>query len=198
MNCKTFCQQLDSFEGGHGMLELSTDMQAHLTSCNACRAHFQMHQSMLAVLDHDPAPALPSNFTEKILGRLEPVVVPSRTKLYLNWKRVAVYAGYALVIALALWFGYKNVDFDKLRNSSLAQQGLTAVGATEVVLSLGRLFSKILSFIPTAGNVLEKSLGKEVMPQSFKLIAILMFTCVVAKVSVLIESWLRQISRRSS
>ena len=202
MNCKQFRLQLDGVEDAREALQLPFDMQAHLDSCAACQAHFRMHQRMLAAIESDPLPVLPTDFTEKTLGRLEPVAAPARAKIYLTWKRMIVYAGYALVPGLALWFSYKNIHFSKVGNlidSPFAQQirqWLTAVGAMEFVQSLGRLISAIFSFIPTTGNLIEKIFGKEVLPQAFNLIMILILTYIVAKASVFIEGWVRQISRR--
>ncbi|MGH7452816.1 MAG: hypothetical protein ACRENG_15820, partial [bacterium] len=158
---------------------------------------------MLTVLENDPAPALSPDFTAKILVRLEPMTASGQAKIYFNWKRAAVYAGCAFLIATALWLGFKNFDLNTAKQHlakwlDAVQQGLAAVGATEFVQTFQHLLAKIFSFFPTTGDFLEKSFGKETLPQAFNLIMILILTYLVAKASVLIESWVRQASRRSS
>ncbi len=202
MNCKQFRLHIDSREGNEGAWQLSFELQAHLDACSACRAHFHMQQRMLAALENDPAPALPPNFTAKILDRLEPLAArPAKT--YFSWRRVAIYAGYALVIIIALWLGLKNFDLHAAEQSltkwlDAIQQGLAAVGAAEFVQTFLRLLARIFSFLPTAGDFLEKSFGKETLPQAFNLIMLLILTYLVARASVFIESWVRQGNRRSS
>lgn len=202
MNCKQFHLQIDSHESPQGVWQLPFELQTHLEACPACRAHFQTQQRLLAVLDNDPAPALPADFTAKILARLEPMAASGRAKIYFVWKRAAVYAGCAFLIATALWLGFKNFDLNAAEQHlaqwlDAMQQGLAAVGATGFVQTFLRLLAKIFSFLPTTGDFLEKSFGKETLPQAFNLIMILILTYLVARASVLIESWVRQASRRS-
>ncbi|MCI0699075.1 hypothetical protein L0337_44620 [candidate division KSB1 bacterium] len=203
MNCKQFRLQIDGHEGHQGAWQLPSGLQAHLDACPACRAHFQIQQRMLAALANDPAPALPADFTAKILARLEPMTASARAKTGFNWRRAAVYAGCAFLIATALWLGFKNFELHAAAQHlaqwlAAIQQGLAAAGATAFVQTCQRLLAKIFSFFPTANDLLEKSFGKETMPQAFNLIMILILTYLVAKVSVLIESWVRQANRRSS
>jgi predicted anti-sigma-YlaC factor YlaD len=203
MNCKQFRLQIDSHEGQQGAWQLPSGLQAHLDACPACRTHFQLQQRMLAALENDPAPALPADFTARILVRLEPMIASGRAKAYFGWKRAAVYAGCAFLIATALWLGFKNFDLNAAEQHlaqwlAAIQQGLAAAGATGFVQTCQRLLAKIFSFFPTTGDFLEKSFGKETLPQAFNLIMILILTYLVAKASVLIESWVRQVSRRSS
>ncbi len=198
MNCKIFHLHLDNAEWERDKPPLSPEMQTHVESCAACRAHLQMHRRMLHALENDPAPALPANFTAKILGRLELLPAPHRTQISFNWKRAVAYASYALALLLALWLGYNNVHLNQaggLLDSPLIrqiQQPLAAIGATELVQSLRHLFASIFSFIPTTGNFLESTFGKEILPKGLNLMMILMVTYFVAKASVLIESWLRR------
>jgi len=122
----------------------------------------------------------------------------------LNWKRMAVYAGYVSSLALALWFGYKNIDWNaipQLLHSPLAQQlqqWLAAVGVSEILPAFQRFIARVLSFIPISQGLFEKVFGKEVLPRAFNLGMVLLLTFTVAKASVFLEGWLRQISRRSS
>ncbi len=203
MNCKQSRLQIDSLDDHRGEWQLPSGLQAHLDACPACRAHFQMQQRMLAVLDNDPAPALPADFTATILARLEPMTASVRAKTAFSWRRAAVYAGCAFLIATALWLGFKNFELHAAAQH-LAQwlaairQGLDTAGATAFVQTCQRLLAKIFSFFPTANGLLEKSFGKETLPQAFNLIMLLILTYVVAKASVLIESWVRQVNRRSS
>jgi hypothetical protein len=200
MNCKAFRRQLDSYEGERGVIQLLPEMQAHLDSCAACRAHFRIHQQMLAVLESDAVPELPSNFTESIMARLEPV--RSRARSRLVWSRLAVYAGYAFLLIVALWFGYKNLDSilagQRLPGDQQIQKLFDKVSAVESLQSFQRLFSNLYSFIPITRNMIEKTLGKEVLPQAMHLLMILMMTYLVTKAAVFIEDRVRQISRRSS
>lgn len=203
MNCKQFRLQIDGYESHQGVWQLPFELQAHLDACPACRAHFQIQQRMLAVLENDPAPALPAGFTATILARLEPMAASGHAKTYFSWRRAAVYAGCAFLIATALLLGFKNFDLNTAQQHlakwlDSIQQGLAAVGATEFVQTSLRLLAKIFSFLPTTGDFLEKSFGKETLPQAFNLIMILLLTYLVAKASVLIESWVRQANRRSS
>jgi hypothetical protein len=201
MNCKIFRLQLDNSGWQRGELSLPPDAQAHLDFCAACREHFQLQQQMLAALEHDAAPQLPADFTAKILDRLELIVAP---KIFFNWKRVALYAGCAASLALALWFGFKNFNLtalEQMLHSPLArqiQQWLAAIGALEILQALQRFVTSVLSFIPNSGDLLEKAFGKEILPRAFNLTMILMLTFVIVKASVLLENWVRQISRRSS
>jgi hypothetical protein len=203
MNCKQFRLHIDGRESNEATWHLPLELQAHLDACSACRAHFHMQPRMLAVLENDPAPALPPDFTVKILARLEPMAACARVKSGFSWKRVAIYAGCAFLIATALWLGFKNFELTAAEQQ-LAQwldsilAGLAAVGATAFVQSSWRLLAKISSFLPTTGDFLEKSFGKETLPQAFNLIMILILTYLVARVSVLVESWVRQANRRSS
>ncbi|MGH7597748.1 MAG: anti-sigma factor family protein [bacterium] len=203
MNCKQFRLQIDSLEGRQDAWQLPAGLQAHLDACPACRAHFQIQQRMLAALENDPAPALPPDFSAKILARLEPMTASGRAKTYFNWRRLAVYAGCGFLIATALWLGFKNFDLNAAEQHltqwlNAVQQGLAAAGATGFVQTFQRLLAKIFSFFPTTNDFLEKSFGKETLPQAFNLIMILILTYLVAKASVLIESWVRQANRRSS
>jgi hypothetical protein len=203
MNCKQFRLHIDSREGHQGQWQLPFDLQAHLDACPACRAHFQIQQRMLAALENDPVPALPPNFTAKVLSRLEPAAASERAKASFSWKRAAVYAGYVFLISMALWLGFKNFDLNAAEQRlakwlDAIQQGLAAVGATAFVQTFQRLLAKIFSFLPTTGDFLEKSFGKETLPQAFNLIMILILTYFVTKAAVLIEGWVRQVSRRSS
>jgi predicted anti-sigma-YlaC factor YlaD len=203
MNCKKFRLQIDSLEDNRGVWQLPSGLQAHLDACPACRTHFQFQQRMLAVLENDPAPALPPDFTARILGRLEPTTASARAKSGFNWRRAAVYAGCAFLIAAALWLGFKNFDLHAAERYlaqwlAAVQQSLAAAAATAFVQTCQRLLAKIFSFFPTANGLLEKSFGKETLPQAFNLIMILILTYLVAKASMLIESWVRQANRRSS
>jgi hypothetical protein len=203
MNCKQFRLQIDGVEDYQGAWQLPYGLQAHLDACPACRTHFQIQQRMLAALENDPAPALPPDFTEKILDRLEPATASGRAKFSFGWRRAAFHAGCAFLIATALWLGFKNFEVNAAEQHlakwlDAVQQGLAAVGATVFVQTFQRLLAKIFSFFPTTGDFLEKSFGKETLPQAFNLIMILILTYLVAKASVLIESWVRQASRRSS
>jgi len=204
MNCKIFRLQLDNLEASGSESSLPPDMRAHVEACGVCREHFQLHRRMLAVLETDAAPALPSDFTAKIFCRFEPAAAPNRAKTFLSWKRAAIYAGYAFSLALALWFGYKNINvaaINQLAASPLAQQiqqWLAGIGAPEIFQAFQNFLTKVLSFIPISGSIFEKAFGKEVLPRAFNLAMILMLTFVVAKASVFFESWVRQISRRSS
>jgi hypothetical protein len=197
MNCKFFRLQLDTneWEGGK---PLSPALQIHLESCPACRAHFELHRPMLRVLENDPSPALPADFTAKILARLEPLPAPHHAKTYFNWKRAVVNAGYAFALLLALWVVYQNVNWNgagQLWDSPFVrqiQQGLAAAGATELLQSLRHLLASIFSFIPTTGDLIEKTFGKEILPKGLNLMMVIMVTYFVAKASVLIESWLRR------
>ncbi|GEM_PF-3449131 len=203
MNCKIFHLQLDKLEASGNESSLPPDMCAHVETCSFCREHFQHHRRMLAVLEADAAPALPPDFTAKILRRLEPAPAPNRAKALLSWKRAAIYAGYAFSLALALWFGYKNINvtaFNQLAASPLAQQiqhWLAAIGASEVFQVFQNFVTKVLSFIPISADIFEQAFGKEALPRAFNLAMVLMLTFGVAKVSVFLESWVRQISRRS-
>jgi len=203
MNCKKFRLQIDGLEGRQNAWQLPSGLQAHLDACPACRAHFQIQQRLLAALDNDPAPALPPDFTAKILVRLEPMAASGRVKSGFSWRRAAFYSGCAFLIATALWLGFRNFDLNTAQQHlaqwlDSIQAGLAAVGATEFVQTSLRLLAKIFSFLPTTGDFLERSFGKETLPQAFNLIMILLLTYLVAKASVLIESWVRQVSRRSS
>ena len=198
MNCKIFRTQLDNNAWEEGGLSMASEMQTHLELCAACRAHLQMHQRLLYALENDPAPALPANFTAKILDRLEPMPARQSAKTYFTWRRAAAYAGYAFALMLALWVAYKNVnlnDAGQLLNSSFArqiQQGLAAIGVMEMVQSLRHLLIALFSFIPTTGGLIEKTFGKEILPKGLNLMMILMVTYFVAKASVLIEGWWRR------
>ena len=203
MNCKQFRLHIDSREGKESPWQLPFELQAHLDSCPACRAHFQIQQRMLAVLANDPVPSLPPDFTTKILSRLEPLAAAARVQSGFNWRRVAIYTGCAFLIAIALWLGFKNFDLNVAQQHlgqwrEALQQGLAAVGAAEFVQTSLRLLARIFSFFPTTGGFLEKSFGKETLPQAFNLIMILILTYLVARASVIIESWVRQGNRRSS
>jgi predicted anti-sigma-YlaC factor YlaD len=203
MNCKQSRLQIDSLEGHQGEWQLPAGLQAHLDACPACRAHFQLQQRMLAALENDPAPALPANFTATILARLAPLAASARAKTGFSWRRVAVYAGCAFLVATALWLGFKNFDLHAAEQYlaqwlNALQQGLAAAGATAFVQTSLRLLAKIFSFLPSTSGFLERSFGKETLPQAFNLIMILILTYLVAKASVLIESWVRQANRRSS
>jgi hypothetical protein len=204
MNCKMFRIQLEHTECERGKSPLSPDMQAHFESCTACREHLQFHQQMLAVLESDSAPALPPNFTAKILDRLEPIFAANHAAPSLSWKRLAVYAGSVSVVALALWFGYKNIHWtavNQLLHSPVAQQiqqWLAAIGAAEILPAVQNFLTRVFSFIPDSHSLFEKAFGKEVLPRAINLSLILLLTFTVAKVSVFLESWLRQISRRRS
>jgi len=203
MNCKIFCLEIDNLEYERGKLLLPPNMQTHLKLCAACREQVQLHQQMLAVLENDAAPALPANFTAKILGRLEPAIDFNHAAAPLNWKRMAVYAGYVSSLALALWFGYKNIDWNaipQLLHSPLAQQlqqWLAAVGAPEIFPAFKNFLTRVFSFIPISHALFEQAFGKEVLPRAINLGMILLLTFTVAKASVFLEGWLRQISRRS-
>jgi hypothetical protein len=203
MNCKQFRPHIDSLEGKQGPSQLPLNLQAHLDACPACHAHFQIQQRILAVLDNDPAPALPPDFTAKVLVRLEPMTASGRVKTHFGWKRAAVYAGGAFLIAAALWLSFKNLDLNAVKQHfarwlAAVQQGLAAVGAAAFVQTFQRLLTKIFSFLPTTGDFLEKSFGKETLPQAFNVLMILILTYFVARAAVLIEGWVRQLSRRSS
>ncbi len=203
MNCKQFRLHIDSHEGRQAAWQLPSGLQAHLDACPACRAHFQIQQRMLAALENDPAPALPPDFTAKILTRLVPMAASGRVKSGFSGRRAAVYAGSAFLIATALWLGFRNFDLHAAEPYlaqwlAAVQQGLAAAGATAFVQTFQRLLAKIFSFLPTTGDFLDKSFGKETLPQAFNLIMILILTYLVAKASVLIESWVRQANRRSS
>jgi predicted anti-sigma-YlaC factor YlaD len=203
MNCKPFRLQFDSLEGHQSAWQLPAGLQAHLDACPACRAHFQMQQRMLAALENDPAPALSPDFTAKILARLEPMAASGGMKAGFSWRLAAIYSGCAFLIATALWLGFKNFDWPAAEQYltqwlAAVQQGLAVVGATEFVQTSLRLLSNIFSFLPTTNDFLEKTFGKETLPQAFNLIMILILTYLVAKASVLIESWVRQANRRSS
>jgi hypothetical protein len=203
MNCKQFRLQIDSLEGRQDAWQLPVSLQAHLDACPACRAHFQIQQRMLAALENDPAPALPADFTEKILTRLAPMAASGRARTFFSWKRAVVYAGCGFLIALALWLGFENFDVRAAEQHlkqwvAAVQQGLAAAGAKAFVQTFQRFLAKIFSFLPTTGDFLEKSFGKETLPLAFNLIMILILTYLVAKVSVRIESWVRHANRRSS
>jgi hypothetical protein len=205
MNCKEFRQQLDSIEGEGRASNLLPAMQAHLDACVACRAQFRTHHQMLTVLERDTAPALPPNFTESILARLEPVTARQQAKLRFAWKRVAVYSGYAFLLVVALWFGFKNLDaiferqqLPQLPNEQQLQKLVDKIGAAESLQSFKRLASTIFSFIPAIKSLIEQSFGKKILPQAVQLFMILMMTYVVAKVAIFIDERVRQISRRSS
>lgn len=200
MNCKIFHIQLDRLESPQA---LPPEMQAHVNICEACHLHFQLYQQTLAILEAEVAPNLPADFNAKVLARLEPALSPASAAI-LNWKRVLVYAGYAFALGLALWFGFKNFDWraaQQLLHSPAAQQiqqWLTAIGVTETLQAFQQFITKMLSFIPISGEVIEKMFGMEALPRAFNLTLMLLLTFTVAKASVLLESWLRQISRRSS
>jgi hypothetical protein len=203
MNCKQFRLQIDSLETHQGVWQLPAGLQAHLDACPACRAHFQIQQRLLAALENDTAPALPADFTAKILTRLEPMAASVRAKTGFSWRRAAIYAGCVFLIATALWLGFKNFDLHAAKQHLAqwlvtVQQGLDAAGATAFVQTFQRLLTKIFSFFPTTNDFLEKSFGKETLPQAFNLIMVLILTYLVAKASVLVESWVRQANRRSS
>lgn len=204
MNCKMFRLQLDNLEPERNAFLLSPPMQAHLESCAACQAHWQLHRRLLAVLENDIAPVLPAEFTAKVLNRIEPAAAPARVKLIFNWQRLLIYAGYAFVLGLALWVGYRNLDLNAIanwQNSALAQQlqqWLASIGASEVLLLLRNFLANSLSLLPTTASLIEKLFGKEVLPKVLNLTMILILTYLVAKVSVFLENWLRQDARRNS
>jgi len=206
MNCKIFHIQLDKLEAPQlDRLEspraLPPEMRAHLNLCEACRGHFHLYQQTLAILENDAAPNLPADFNAKILARLEPALAPVHAAAF-NWKRVFVYAGYAFALGLALWFGFKNFDWraaQQLLHSPAAQQiqqWLAAIGATETLQAFQRFVANVLSLIPISGSFIEKMFGTEALPRAFNLTLMLLLTFTVAKASVFLESWVRQISRR--
>jgi len=200
MNCKIFHLYLDKLDTSQ---TLPPEMQAHMNICEACRHHFQLYQQTLAILENDAAPNLPADFSAKILARLEPALAPAHVAIF-NWKRIFIYAGYAFALALALWFGFKNFDLSAAQqflHSPVAQQiqqWLAAIGATETLLAFQRFVTSVLSLIPISGSFIEKMFGTEALPRAFNLTLMLLLTFTVAKASVFLESWLRQISRRSS
>ena len=200
MNCKIFHIQLDRLESSQS---LPPEMQAHVSICEACQQHFQLYRQTLAILEEDVAPNPPADFSAKILARLEPALAPASAAV-LNGNRVLVYAGYALALGLALWFGFKNFDWraaQQLLHSPAAQkmqQWLTAIGVTETLQTFQHFVTNMLSLIPISGEVIKKMFGMEALPRAFNLTLMLVLTFTVAKASVLLENWLRQISRRSS
>lgn len=203
MNCKIFQLQLSHLEEAPGPASLPPDMQAHLVACDACRHHVQLYQQMLSALENDATPALPADFTAKVLGRLEAAVAPSAAKSAWSWKRLAVYTGYAATLVFALWFTFKSIDWtavSQLLHSPLAQrmqQWLVAIGLGEVGETGKNFLTQVLAFIPISLGFLEKAFGKAALPRAVNLGLILLLTFTVAKISVLLESWLRQFSRRS-
>jgi len=198
--------QLNRFEGSQldgieSPWALPPEMQAHVNICEACHRHFQLYQQTLAILENDAAPNLPADFSAKILARLEPTLAPAPTAIF-NWKRIFVYAGYAFALGLALWFGFKNFDLSaaqKFLHSPAAQQiqqWLAATGATETLQAFQRFVTNVLSLIPISGSFIEKMFGTEALPRAFNLTLMLLLTFTVAKASVFLEGWVRQISRR--
>jgi hypothetical protein len=205
MNCKQFRQQLDRYEGESGVIELPPSLQAHLDTCASCQTHFQIHHRVLHILERDPIPALPSDFTESIIAQLQPVTKQSPVKARFTGRRLATYAGYGLLLLLALWFGYKNATsiFNGQRLPDLlgdtlfeqTQQLLTKIGESEFLQSFKHLFVPAFSFIPKTRQLIEKILGKELLPQALRLAILLIITYAVAKATVFLEGWLRQVSR---
>jgi hypothetical protein len=204
MNCKIFRIELDKLEWQREALALPEDLQTHFDSCAACREHMQLQRQMLAVLENDAAPVVPADLTTNILNRLDADFAFSRPQAFLSWKRLMAYVGYALALALALWLAYKNADFsgiNQLWRSPVAQQiqqWLAASGAAEILPAVQNFLARILSLVPLASSLFEKAFGKEVLPRAFNLGMILLLTFAVAKASIVFDSWLRQISRRSS
>lgn len=204
MNCTAFRQQLDRNERELGAAELLPAMQAHLEACPACRAHLQMHYRMLKVLARDTAPALSSNFTEKILAEIEATPARRFAKPSFSWNRAAVYAGGACLLVLALWLTFQNFEsmlhdrqWTRLLGLQQIQNLFDKVKNVEWVQSFQSLLASLFSFIPTTKTLIEKTLGNEVLPQTKRLFMILLMTYVIAKAAVMIEGWVRQISRRS-
>jgi len=207
MNCKIFHILLDKLEAPYldkldASRELSPEMQAHAAICGACRQHLELYRQTLTILENDAAPNLPADFSAKIWARLEPVPAPVPAAI-LNWKRIFVYAGYAFALGLALWFGFKNFDWhaaQQLLHSPAAQkiqQWLAAIGVTEILQAFQRFVASALSLIPISGGFIEKMFGTEALPRAFNLTLMLLLTFTVAKASVFLEGWVRQISRRS-
>ena len=214
MNCKIFHLYLDKLEAPRldgleapqlDRLEspraLPPEMQAHVNICEACHQHFQLYQQTLSILENDAAPDLPADFSAKILARLEPALAPAHAVIF-NWKRIFIYAGYAFALALALWFGLKNFDWNAAKQflhspaAQQIQQWLTAIGVTETLQAFRRFVTSVLSFIPISGSFIEKMFGTEALPRAFNLTLMLLLTFTVAKASVFLEGWVRQISRR--
>lgn len=204
MNCKMFRLQLDGAEWSRDGLKLLPDLQAHLEICAACRTHFLLQQRLVAALENDAAPMVPADFAEKILRHLGPAVAPARAKLLVSWKRMAIYAGYALALGFALWVGFRNFDLNAMaqwQNSVWAlqlQHWLVAIGASDVWLALKSYFANLLSLIPTTAGLIEKFFGEEALPTALNLTMIVTLTYLVAKVSVFIESRLRHGAQRNS
>jgi hypothetical protein len=200
MNCKIFHIQLDRLESPN---ELPPEMQTHAAICSACRQHFDAHQQTLAILENEVAPVVPADFNAKILARLEPAFA-SAPVMILNWKRIFIYGGYAFALGLALWFGFKNFDLSAARQllhspaAQQIQQWLAAAGVIEALQAFQHFMANILSFIPASGSFIEKLFGAEALPRAFNLTLMLLLTFTVAKASIFLESWVRQISRRSS
>lgn len=199
MNCKIFRIQLDRLDTAR---ELPPELQTHAAICSACRQYFESYQQTLAILENDTAPNLPADFNAKILARLEPALSSAPAALF-NWKRIFVYAGYAFALGLALWFGFKNFDLSAARQlvhspaAQQIQQWLAAIGVTETLQTFQRFVASALSLIPISGSLIEKMFGTEALPRAFNLTLMLLLTFTVAKASVFLENWLRQISRRS-
>jgi hypothetical protein len=204
MNCTAFRQQLDRDERERSTVELLPAMKTHLDGCPACRAHLQVHYRMLEVLARDTAPALSPNFTEKILAEIEATPARHFAKPSFSWNKAAVYAGGACLLILALWLTFQNFesmlhDRQWIRFLGLQeiQNLFEKVKKVEWVQSFQSLFTSLFSFIPTTKTLIEKTLGSEVLPQTKRLFMILLMTYVIAKAAVMIEGWVRQISRRS-
>jgi len=204
MNCKIFRTQLDRLETPHldkldPARELPLELQTHAAICSACRQYFESYQQTLTILENDTAPNLPVDFNAKILARLEPAL-PAVPATRFNWKRIFVYAGYAFALGLALWFGFKNFDLSAVRpllHSPAAQQiqqWLAAIGAIETLRAFQNFITSVLAL---SSSFIEKVFGTEALPRAFNLTLMLLLTFTVAKASVFLESWVRQISRRS-
>ncbi len=200
MNCKIFRLNLDKLDTAR---ELPPEMQTHVAICSACRQRLAAYQQALAILENDVAPIVPADFNAKIFARLEPAFASAPATI-LNWKRIFIYGGYAFALGLALWFGFKNFDLSaaqRFLHSPAAlqiQQWLAAAGVIETLQAFQHFVTNILSFIPTSSGFIEKLFGAEALPRAFNLTLMLLLTFTVAKASVFLESWVRQISRRSS
>jgi hypothetical protein len=197
MNCKIFHLELDRLASPN---KLPLEMQTHVAICSACRQHCEAYQQTLAILENDVAPVVPADFNAKILARLEPAFA-SAPAVILNWKRLFVYAGYASALTLALWLGFKNFDFSAARqllHSQVAQQTQQWLAAIGVIETLQAFQHFVASVLALASGFIEKVFGAEALPRAVNLTLMLLLTFTVAKASVFLESWVRQISRRSS
>lgn len=197
MNCKVFHIELERLESPTA---LPPEMQTHAAICSACRQHFASYRQMLAVLETDAPPVLPADFNAKVLARLAPAFASASAPI-LSWKRLFIYGGYVCALGLALWFGFKNFDWSAVQQilhspaAQQMQQWLTALGVIESLQAFQRFVISVLSL---AKGFVEKAFGAEALPRAINLTLMLLLTFMVAKVSVFIESWLRQMSRRSS